>query len=281
MSPLLRDELRVVLSPGQLALVRTAREFTRRGLVRRVLAKEIIPCDAVPGKEAPWDAAIRALEAALAGQAGRKVFATLILSNHFMRYVLVPWSAALSNDAEQMSHAQHCFRQAYGEAAANWELRLSPAPAGMPQLASAVDERLLQALRQLFARAGVPLRSVQPQLMAAYNNCRSRLQDSSAWLVLYEPGCLCLALLQQGRWASVRNMRIGADWREQLPQLLERESCLAASDSVPEAVFVWAPTLEDAAFPDSGRWQMNSLQPNVKSGLMPEYEGRFAMALSG
>ncbi|MFA7316435.1 MAG: hypothetical protein WC029_02595 [Sulfuricella sp.] len=281
MSHLLRDELRIVLSPGQLVLVRIAREFTRRGLVRRVLAKELISCDPAVSQEAPWDAAIRALEAALAGQAKRKVFATLILSNHFMRYALVPWSEALSNDAEQMSHAQHCFRQAYGEAAANWELRLSPAPAGMPQLASAVDVRLLQALRQIFTRAGVALQSVQPQLMAAYNNCRSRLQDRSAWLVLVEPGCLCLALLQQGRWASVRSMRIGADWREQLPQLLERESCMAMPESVPEAVFVWAPTQEDAAFPDSGRWQMNPLQPVVRGGLAPEYEGRFAMALSG
>lgn len=281
MSPLLRDELRVVLSPGQLVLVRMAREFTRRGLVRRVLSKELIPCDSAVSLEAPWDGAVRALEAALAGQEKRKAFATLILSNHFMRYALVPWSEALSNDAEQMSYAQHCFRQTYGSAAANWELRLSPAPAGMPQLASAVDERLLQALRQLFARAGVTLRSVQPHLMAAFNNCRSRLQDRSAWLLLFEPGCLCLALLQQGRWASVRSMRIGADWREQLPQLLERESCMGASDSVPEAVFVWAPSLEDAAFPDSGRWRINPLQPVVRSGLMPEYEGHFAMALSG
>jgi hypothetical protein len=278
---LLRDELRIVLSPGQLELVRIAREFTRRGLVRRVLAKELISCASAVSQEAPWDAAIMALEAALAGQAKRRVCATLILSNHFMRYAMVPWSAALSNDAEQMSHARHCFRQAYGEAAGDWELRLSPAPAGMPLLASAVDVRLLQALRQLFARAGVALGSVQPHLMAAYNNCRSRLQDRSAWLVLFEPGCLCLALLQQGRWASVRSMRIGAGWREQLPQLLERESCLGESDNVPEAVFVWAPTLEDTVFPASGRWQMNPLQPVVKSGLAPEYEGRFAMALSG
>jgi hypothetical protein len=151
----------------------------------------------------------------------------------------------------------------------------------MPQLASAVDVLLLQALRQLFARARLALSSVQPYLMAAYNNCRSRLQDSSAWLVLFEPGCLCLALLQQGRWASVRSMRIGADWREQLPQLLERESCMGAADSVPEAVYVWAPTLEDSAFPDSGRWQIHPLQPVVKSSLRPEYEGRFATALSG
>lgn len=281
MSPLLRDELRVVLSPDQLVLVRIAREFTRRGLVRRVLAKELIPCASVVGGEAPWEGAIRALEAALPDVAKRKTFATLILSNHFMRYTLVPWSETLSDEAEQMSYAQYCFRQAYGAAVENWELRLSLGLAGVPQLASAVDGRLLQALRLVFLQSGAVLKSVQPYLMAAYNNCRPRLQNRSAWLVLFEPGCLCLVLLQQGRWASVRSMRIGADWREQLPRILEREACMGESDSVPEAVFVWAPTLEKLTLPDSGRWQMHPLQPVVRTGLKPEYEGRFAMALSG
>lgn len=281
MSPLLRDELRVVLSPDQLVLVRIAREFTRRGLVRRVLAKELISFASAAGGEAPWEGAIRALEAALPGVAKRKTAATLILSNHFMRYTLVPWSEALSDEAEQMSYAQYCFRQAYGAAVENWELRLSLGPAGIPQLASAVDGRLLQALRLLFLQSGVVLKSVQPYLMAAYNNCRPRLQNRSAWLALFEPGCLCLALLQQGRWASVRSMRIGADWREQLPRILEREACMGASDSVPEAVFVWAPALEKSKLPDSGRWQMHPLQPVVRTGLVPEYEGSFAMALSG
>ena len=281
MSLLLPDELRVVFSPGQLALVRIAREFTRRGLVRRVLARDAVPCDAVASGEAPWDGALRALASALPGVAKRKDYATLILSNHFMRYTLVPWSDALSDDTEQMAYAQHAFRQAYGAAAASWELRLSPAPAGMPQLASAVDGRLLQAVRQGFSEAGVALRSVQPYLMAAYNNCRQRLQQHSAWFVLFEPGCLCVALLQQGHWASVRSMRINEDWRGQLPQILARESCMGASDTVPEAVFVWAPALENALLPDSDQWQMQYLKPAMRRGLAPEDESRFAMALSG
>ncbi len=281
MSLLLRNELRVVLSPEQLVLVSIVREFTRRGLVRRVAAKEIIPCDPAASGEAPWEGAVRALEATLSGVAKRKDSATLILSSHFVRYAMVPWSVTLSGEAEQLAYAQHCFRQAYGAAAENWELRLNPVPAGFPQLASAVDRRLLQALRSVFSSGGVALSSVQPSLMAAYNHCRSRLQHQSAWLVLFEPGLLCLALLQHGHWASVRSMRVDAGWREQLPQLLEREACMGVSDSVPETVFVWAPTLEKMAFPDTGRWQMQHLQPVVRPWLAQAYEGRFAMALSG
>ena len=46
--------------------------------------------------------------------------------------------------------------------------------------------------------------------MAVYNDYRRRLQGRHAWFALLEPGNLCLALLQQGRWARVRSQRIDA-----------------------------------------------------------------------
>lgn len=281
MSPLLRDELRVLLGPDQVVLVRVGRELTSRGLKHRVLAKTVEECAAVASGEVSWDAAIKMLEAKLPGLADRRMFATVILSNHFMRYVMVPWSEALSDEAEEMAVARHCFRQVYGDAAESWELRLSPEPAVARQLASAVDGRLLALLRGLFEQAGVTLKSVQPYLMAVYNNCRASLQERSAWLVLFEPGCLCLALMQQGRLASVRTMRIGSDWHDSLPLILEREACLAESDTASEAVFLWAPGLGNAALPASGRWQMHNLQPVLRTDCIPEYEGRYALAFSG
>lgn len=281
MSPLLHDELRIVLGPDQVVLARIGRDLTRRGLRRRVMAKTVADCAAVAGGEAPWDAAIKMLEANLPALAERRTFATVILSNHFMRYVVVPWSEALIDEAEEMAFARHCFRQVYGDAAESWELRQSLEPAGAQKLASAVDSRLLAVLRALFEQAGVRLKSVQPYLMAVYNNCRASLHSRSAWLALYEPGCLCLAQLQQGRWSSVRTMRIGSDWHESLTLILEREACLAESCTVPEAVFLWAPELGNAALPASGRWQINSLQPVVRTDFIPEYAGRYALAFSG
>ena len=281
MSPLFRDELRVVLGPDEVALARTGWRLTGRGLRRRVLMKTVVYCTAIGSGEAPWDGAIKSLEAELPDVAGSKALATVIVSNHFMRYVMVPWSETLSDEAEEMAFARHCFMQIYGAASEPWELRLSPERAGGHQLASAVDGRLLITLRTLFERVGVVLRSVQPHLMAAYNNCRASLRGHNGWFVLFEPGCLCMALLQKGHWVSVRTMRIGSDWREALPLILEREACLAESDTASETVFLWAPGLENAALPASGRWQVHNLQPVVRTGFIPEYEGRLAMALSG
>lgn len=276
-----RDELRVVLAPEQVVLVRLVWTLTRRGPTRRVAAKIVADCAPAVGGEASWEAAIKTLEAELPRMLARKTVAKVTLSNHFMRYTLMPWSETLSDATEEEAYARHCFRQTYGTAAEQWELRLSPERAGLPQLASAVDAHFLVALRGVFERNGVALASIQPRLMAAYNNCRTTLQKRSAWFVLYEPGCLCLALLHHGRWASVRTMRIGSDWHNTLSQVLDREAYLAAPGAVTQSVFLWAPELGKAALPESGRWKIHNLHPLVRAAFIPAYEGRFAMALSG
>lgn len=281
MLPLWRDELRVVLAPEQLVLLRLGWALTKRGLTPRVDMKTVINCASSKGGGASWDAAIKTLEIEVPRSLVRKTVARVILSNHFMRYTLVPWSDSLSNAAEEQAYARHCFRQLYGIDVEQWDLRLSPGRTGLPQLASAVDTHLLAALRDVFEGNGVVLDSIQPRLMAAYNNSYLALKNSSGWLALVEPGCLCLALLKHGRWLRVRTMRIGSDWCNALLLLLEREAYLAEENTDTRTVFLWAPELGTAALPGNGRWQISHMQPLVRPALVPEYEGRFAMALSG
>lgn len=281
MSLLWRDELRVVMAPQQLALVRLEWRLGARGRVCRVALKNLVDYSVPDGNAELWTEALKTLDAELAQLSGSRMSARVTLSNHFSRYTMVPWSETLSDAAEEVAYARHCFRQQYGAGAEQWELRLSPERPQLPQLASAVDMRLLDELRSVFKRNGIALKSIQPRLMAAYNNCRHVLEDRSAWFALYEPGSLCLARLQQGRWDSVRTMRIGNEWRDALSLQLERAALLADTDEATEDVFLWAPELEEEAVPVGGRWQIQNLQPVLRPELAAEYERRFAMALSG
>lgn len=281
MSLLWRDELRVVMAPEKLVLVRLVWTLTRRGLIPHVVLKTVADCLPADDDLNLWDAAIRTLDAELPKLSGRKMSSKVILSNHFLRYTLVPWSESLSDAAEEEAYARHCFKTQYGTDAGQWELRLSAERPYLPQLASAVDTHLLEALRGVFKRNGVVLKSLQPRLMAAYNNCRHILKDSSAWFALYEPGCLCLALLQHGRWASVRTMRAGSGWCDALLLQLEREAYLTEADDSTQTLFLWAPELDAEALPVSREWQINNLHPLLNPALAADYEGRFGMALSG
>ena len=280
MSLLLREDHRILLCHDQVTLSTTRRELTRRGVKRHMLENQVLPGNDAAGGM-PWDAPLNALEGVLPSLAHRNSHVTAIISNHFVRYVLIPWSDALSNDREEMAFARHSFREMYGSDADSWELRINHNKAGMAQLACAVDIRLLDGLRGLFNRKGVRLHSIQPHLMAAYNSCRATLRNRNAWLVIPERSNLCLALLQDGQWSWVRSMRAGAGWREELPLLMEREELLANTDAAINEVFLWAPDCRDDALPANSRWQFQYLPPSHVSSLAPEPDKQFAMCLNG
>jgi hypothetical protein len=269
----LRDQLTAIVSPEQVVLVQTCRQWTRRGLVERVLEKKSIPC--IADGEYSWSVAIQTLDAELARLSPAS--ARVILSNQFVHYAMVGWNEALSNDREAAALARHSFVQLYGPSADVWELRTNQDTPGAELMASGIDPRLLETLRSAFALNKVKLVSVQPALMAAYNNSKKALRGQDAWFVQYEEGCLCLALLQQGHCRSVRTLRVSEDWSRELPVILARESYLTELDVTTEQIYLWAP--ESGSLTVSGGWQLNRLQPVIRYGFMPDYEGRYAMAM--
>lgn len=284
MSVLSRNELRIVLCPSHAALLDVEHRFTRRGIRHECKRREIIPgADGVAKISAKrrYDRVLMALEAALPPAAGKKTAATLVLSNHFSRYMLVPWSEALSGDQERMAYAEHCFRELYGDAASQWEVRLSPDRDGAAQLSSAVDRRLLAAVREIFARKGMVVASIQPHLMAAYNHAYPLLQRCNAWLGIVEPGVLFLGLLNKGQWKRVRSIRIGDDWQAELPKLLERESCFAGAAANASEVLLVAPDEGPLLFAPDSRWTFRRLNPAIASGQRPDSEWGFAMTGQG
>lgn len=279
MSPWLPRELRVVVCPDLVALSPVRRTLSLRGLRRTIDEPHIVSFPSVSSGQ-PWRAALQELETALPCFANGKTAATVILSNHFLRYAVVPWRAELADAQEDLSYTRHCFTRVYGKAALQWEMRLSHQPPEMSRLASAVDSELLDALRGVFDGAGVTLRSIQPHLMAAFNSFRGRLRQRSAWFALLEPGNLCLALLHNGHWSRVRNQRIGSTWREELPLILDREAYLADDPAVPHEVYVWNVESGDTALPEIDPWQFHALTPGVTSGAASVRDGHFTMAMA-
>ena len=283
MSLLSHSELCIVIYPKQLVMLNATAKLTPRGLRRYVHATARIPCEA-GGGDKPWSGAIGTLATALPSFARRNMKVTVILSNHFVHYALIPWCDKLNDEGEEMAYARHCFEEVYGDAADAWELRLNPDKAGVPALASAVDKELLDELRGLLGRAGVDIRSIQPHLMAAHNICHASLHGRSAWLALLEPGNLCLAMLQKGQWAWMRKMRIGEAWHEELPMILEREECLAGAGAAVGEVLMWAPHLHEkhlsdgSRTPAGGRWQFRHLKVSPKYDFGLEYGGLLGMA---
>ena len=214
MSLLFPDRLLISLSPAAVSVARL------RGVSKPQTAeKSTLPCNAAFGTE-PWQGAIAAL-----ATVDKKLRSTVILSNHFVRYAVVPWSAGLDTAAEEEAYVRHHFAKIHGERAKSWALRWSGN--GDTRLASAIDQALLEALKLALPR----LVSMQPYLMAAINGCRDFIPKTGAWLALVEDERACIALHAGGRWRAVQNAR-GA-WLD----LLERERHRAESD-VPQLALI-------------------------------------------
>lgn len=229
MSRLLSERVRISLSPSQI-----------------FLGEKAIPCDASFGAE-PWQGAL----AALKGVELAKSKVTVVLSNHFVRYALIPWSSALGGAAEEEAYIRHHFAKIYGERAKGWALRASPAPGNGPRLASAIDKALVDDLKSFFAsRPGVRLVSIQPQLMSVYNRCRNAIPADGAWLVLAEQDRACVGLHDGAAWRAVHS------GKEAWLALLERERH-RIDGKLPDLVL-----LSGAASPPpgaGGNWQFREL----------------------
>lgn len=203
-SPLRLNELNVGLCPDRLVVARF-----RRGVRRTLAGYSVLPVKADP---------VGALKE-LAGGSRLNV----VLSNHFVRYALLPWSSTLASAQEWTAFARHCFAATYGEAAAGWDMRVCPGGRGNAALACAVDRELVESLR------GIPgLVSLQPHVMAAFNARRAALPAAPLWFVLQERGRVTLGLIRDGGWKLIRNRQAPENWRESLADLLDRESAAFA-----------------------------------------------------
>lgn len=189
-----------------------------------VVGEQRIDCDPAFGAE-PWHGALAALRG-VEWKERRRV--TVVLSNHFVRYALVPWNTALGAPAEEEAYVRHHFSKIHGERAKSWALRWSAESADAPRLATAVDAALINDLRTCFpAKGKARLISIQPYLMAAANRAQRAVPQSGAWLVFAERERACVALHAGGRWRSVQNAK--GPWLD----TLEREWHRAEAPNAP------------------------------------------------
>jgi hypothetical protein len=244
----LRDELQILIHPHQISIVRVRYRFGNVVFGDRQII-ELEPAaqsssalteypDTVAAKsvfQELWRPAISALRSALSAPRWQNAIPSVVLSSHFVRYAIIPWNAELANAAERNAYLRHCFMLAYGEAARQWDLRLSPAGFGQPALASGISTILLDAIHLEMQQAGLPAENIYPSLMLAANETREYLGKEQAgqslWFVSQEPGRLCLSLVEKGQWRSLKSIAAESDISRQLQALIQRESIMAGIDT--------------------------------------------------
>jgi hypothetical protein len=243
-SPLWRDEIGAFLAPHKLSLTRLARGVRPKTVGTAGWINE------VPG-DMHWSAALSALDGLLGKKDWQGALLRLVVSDHWVRYAMVPYAASLSGAAERLTHAHHVLTGIYGEVVSEWTVTLADGRPGIAQLACAMPNALVEDLRNVMARHEVQLVSLQPQLVSAYNHWRDRLPDGDAWFVTIEQGSLAAARLARGGWDRVHSVRIGANWPVELRRL-QTFGRLASAKGGEGRVYVDAPAALRIAAGESG-----------------------------
>ncbi|HTD91597.1 MAG TPA: hypothetical protein VK663_13095 [Burkholderiales bacterium] len=275
MLPSWRERLLISLAPGELSWVRLA------GLLKpEVRAKRIVPVEPNFGARA-WDGAVGALRAEAAQWQNDNLSVRIVLSNHFVRYALVPPTKGVSSADETLALARFHFAKVHGENSRGWDIRLSSMPSGAVHVACAVDSALLLALRASFPQTQRPrLASVQPLLMSVFNSGGSFIPDSGVWLVVAEADRTCVALLKGKTWHAIQNVKGRYSDVPAWINLVERERWRIPIDAVPDTILVHAPLAPALPNRTHNTWKVMGLQNRWPAGLQPARDGAYIQALS-
>jgi hypothetical protein len=225
--PSLTKRLSIALYPSHVALTRHERHWRRWR--HEVSSTNNFACSAVPGAPA-WAGQIAALGQALDGAVGPAMHAEVTLSDHFVRYALIPWSDNVQSGVEIAALGRATMETLFGAQAALWEVRTDVGAYGVAGIACALDGALLAALHELCGAHRLRLSGVQPYLMKVFNHCRRRIGPDGMLAVLDTGRCV-LASMKGGAWHSVRSLAAGTHADNAIDILVARERLLQGVDS--------------------------------------------------
>ena len=166
------------------------------------------PVGAVPEDGPVWQAALEAALALLDERAGAGASLQIVIANPYVRYVLLPWSEAVIGDKARRALALALLRSSLGEQAGQLDIALDQPVFGKNGVAAAIDQGLLDALRQGAKRRRLRLGAVQPQLGA--DLAAVRRQSSDGCLLFEDGDWQTLVGLQAGNVCLLRNHRAAA-----------------------------------------------------------------------
>ena len=207
----------------------------------------------------------------------------VVLSHHFVQFRLLDGRVDLANEMEFHALAQLEYSAAFGAMADEWLIGLSDEPPGLPRIAAALSKGLLKGLVETASAAHVDLLAIKPYLAVMTDFWIRNLHDATpcSWLMLHEPGRLCMVAWGRGKWQWVRHLRVGEDWQQKLLESLQTEAHLAGLEAHVSNTYVCAPSATREARESLRSSGFRILEPRSELGFLADHHGAFAAAWMG
>lgn len=271
MSPLWRNQLRVVLCPDQVVILGLS-----RGLRPKVMLQTILPC--VPVSDQPnWQAALDAFAYWLGSYEMGKADIVVILSSHFVRYAVMPYSAELVGRTEEQALAQILFEEIYGDLTKQWKIEIGQGGYGDARLIAAVDTSLLDQITVLLKTSPLRLNTITPYLVTAFNRFCRQIPENGLFAVA-EAGQMQVIAIQQSQFSSIGRTPLQGKSAVQLSALIQREALNSGLDPSTVPVYLHVVGRPDFEVPHTDGINIYLLQAVGKDALLEIEDPRFDMA---
>ena len=244
-----RERIEVRLSPHSVALRRLA-----RGARARELGRYQFGVGAVDGTH-DWKPALTLLNSKFEALAWRKVDLEIVLSGHYTRLMLMPWTADVS-ERDAAAYARHQFDAVYGSNAAAWNICLGVAHPRRPRIMAAAERSLIEALTALAASYEMRLCSVRPMLSVLVDALPVTEEALSGWVALLEPGGVHVACLDAGHCIDIRGARYEAEPASTLLSLLSESALNTDRDTDNAQVKLYAAVAPDSSLLREHGWRV-------------------------
>ncbi|OGT21169.1 MAG: hypothetical protein A2342_00960 [Gallionellales bacterium RIFOXYB12_FULL_54_9] len=260
MLPLFRKQLCMVLCPDRVILFGLG-----EGPKRKVILQTILPCQAVEGTSS-WEPALAVFEQWLASHEMGRAEVTVMLSNQFVRFTVMPDSSKINGQAEAQTLAHILFEGIYGSLASQWHFQVEAGKYGESRLVAAMDTKLLTRLTDMLGATTLRLWRITPYLVAAFNRFYKQLPYTGSLFVVIESGVMVIAGLQDSQLMMVNRVPFDEETAEPLTQILQREALTSGLDLPSIPVCIHRVGRPDFKLPVADELVFHSLQEADKSG---------------
>ena len=252
MSPLWRDQLQVFFAPERVDIVRSLRGF-KPTEIANISAR----CNRVPDQPL-WESPLHQLANMLDN--AEKTEMKFTISNHFIRYVVLPPQDEITTPDEVLAYAGFLMREVYAERVNDWMLSVSAWNPSSGAICAAISRDLMTQLQALAARHKIKLKDTAPYLVSAFDQWHKLFDEKRTYFVLVETGRFCIALLTDNIWHSIRNQRILHNVEEELLAALDQEAIFYGHKEAVEVIRLFSPEHPGLSLPANCGWKIAPIQ---------------------
>jgi hypothetical protein len=210
----------------------------RRGVRPKVVAEQVVAVDATNKND--WQPAVETLRGQVRNELWHDANASVVISDHWAKYAVVPWSPEVSSQEERKAYARLVLDDTYGDIADQWSISLSENRPRTATIVSAISTPLLEEIQTVLAQEKLRVISLQPHLVVAFNAWRDKIPDSAAWFASIDEGLLAALHLTDGHCDRVRSVRLSDDWAVEMKRI-QTMARLAQGRPAEGRIFVDAP----------------------------------------